>query len=368
MPEVKQHELPLAMDIADSDTLTGTKGPNVGDDKKFSWSLLVNKLRNIFAPVANSLLSGGVILVEDNNVYISDAVYRIDGFNFSAPSSSYFVDNSLTGLQRFVAWYGNTLGQVIMVDGVEGATASLPAQPANTALIGYVLVNDGGLGVPEYDMSQFVTNSYLSSLLDTVFGVFKLRINTQPLTTNRTATFQNKSGIVAYLDDIHGGVVAAHPENPDLPTYFIAPPEDVMQLFFGTNTKRCEAVDFRFAVNGFRSVSRMSMLGEIMWLGNSFSISRNDDRMVYKSGGIASPNTSTHAFYTGDGTNYDSPFLAAVIHKNYFEAKSFRLQDLNEAPASSISSGKKGEIRFTTDFIYVCVADNTWVRTALTTW
>ncbi|MFC4261919.1 hypothetical protein ACFOWM_03450 [Ferruginibacter yonginensis] len=39
-----------------------------------------------------------------------------------------------------------------------------------------------------------------------------------------------------------------------------------------------------------------------------------------------------------------------------------------EAPASSTAPGKKGEVRFTSEFIYYCPADNTWVRTALTTW
>lgn len=44
------------------------------------------------------------------------------------------------------------------------------------------------------------------------------------------------------------------------------------------------------------------------------------------------------------------------------------LSDLNVAPASATSSGTKGEIRVTAGFIYVCIATNTWVRAALSTW
>lgn len=41
---------------------------------------------------------------------------------------------------------------------------------------------------------------------------------------------------------------------------------------------------------------------------------------------------------------------------------------LNSAPASATATGTTGEIRFTADYIYVCVATNTWKRTAISTW
>lgn len=38
------------------------------------------------------------------------------------------------------------------------------------------------------------------------------------------------------------------------------------------------------------------------------------------------------------------------------------------APSSSSDTGAVGEIRVTTTYIYVCIADNTWVRAPLATW
>ena len=38
------------------------------------------------------------------------------------------------------------------------------------------------------------------------------------------------------------------------------------------------------------------------------------------------------------------------------------------APATASSTGIKGEVRYTSDYIYVCVDTNTWKRTAITTW
>ena len=46
----------------------------------------------------------------------------------------------------------------------------------------------------------------------------------------------------------------------------------------------------------------------------------------------------------------------------------FRLSTLNTAPASPTATGTVGEIRIDANYIYVCIATNTWKRTALTTW
>lgn len=41
---------------------------------------------------------------------------------------------------------------------------------------------------------------------------------------------------------------------------------------------------------------------------------------------------------------------------------------IGTAPASASDVGQKGEIRFTSTHIYVCVANNTWKRVAIATW
>lgn len=43
------------------------------------------------------------------------------------------------------------------------------------------------------------------------------------------------------------------------------------------------------------------------------------------------------------------------------------LSAMGTAPASSTATGTTGEVRFTSGYIYVCTATNTWVRSALTT-
>ncbi|WP_417871789.1 hypothetical protein [Winogradskyella sp.] len=56
-------------------------------------------------------------------------------------------------------------------------------------------------------------------------------------------------------------------------------------------------------------------------------------------------------------------YLEGTTHSD-----SFKVRALNSAPASASAPGTVGEIRYTSDYIYVCVAANTWKRTALSTW
>lgn len=58
-------------------------------------------------------------------------------------------------------------------------------------------------------------------------------------------------------------------------------------------------------------------------------------------------------FVTGTGTTYD---LTKAYSVN------------SGAPASASATGTTGEIRYDSNYIYICVSTNTWKRTALSTW
>ena len=67
---------------------------------------------------------------------------------------------------------------------------------------------------------------------------------------------------------------------------------------------------------------------------------------------------------SSSATNPNQTFSVAGVS----QATQFKLSALNTAPASATATGTLGEIRIVNGFIYVCVATNTWQRTALTTW
>ncbi|MCP3699967.1 MAG: hypothetical protein GY920_15655, partial [Aliivibrio sp.] len=64
---------------------------------------------------------------------------------------------------------------------------------------------------------------------------------------------------------------------------------------------------------------------------------------------------------------FDTSALGVTAYGDVTTTGQFRVNALNAAPASASATGTLGEIRFTADHIYVCVATNTWKRVAIAT-
>lgn len=79
--------------------------------------------------------------------------------------------------------------------------------------------------------------------------------------------------------------------------------------------------------------------------------------------------SNSDIFLNDDGTTF-ATFSSTnqEIYSDNLKANKFKVSALNTAPSSSSDTGVLGEIRFTDEYIYVCVATNTWKRANLTTW
>ena len=60
-------------------------------------------------------------------------------------------------------------------------------------------------------------------------------------------------------------------------------------------------------------------------------------------------------------------------YDDYYRDKYLEVKDQitireQNAPAAASSNGFRGEIRYDSNYIYVCVAGNTWKRVALSAW
>lgn len=62
------------------------------------------------------------------------------------------------------------------------------------------------------------------------------------------------------------------------------------------------------------------------------------------------------------GINTTSPTTALDINSDKIRLR------IAKTPTSATATGNTGDIAWDTNFIYVCVATNTWKRTAITTW
>jgi hypothetical protein len=99
---------------------------------------------------ATGLVDGGTITVgsyggsgSDNDIRVAAAEWYISSFGtFVTTTNTDFLDIALSssGTQRYVGLFGKNDGTIIKSEGSEAALASLPATPADHAVIGYVLV------------------------------------------------------------------------------------------------------------------------------------------------------------------------------------------------------------------------------------
>lgn len=62
------------------------------------------------------------------------------------------------------------------------------------------------------------------------------------------------------------------------------------------------------------------------------------------------------------------PAPGSIVASGIVRAKSYYVSEIAVAPPSSSSPGKCGEIRFCEDAIYVCVAENLWLRSLVSSW
>lgn len=64
--------------------------------------------------------------------------------------------------------------------------------------------------------------------------------------------------------------------------------------------------------------------------------------------------TDTHEFKIKKGSGSSGSFLAPVV--------------MADTPSSASDTGMAGQIAYDSDYLYVCVATDTWKRVAIATW
>ena len=165
----------------------------------------------------------------------------------------------------------------------------------------------------------------------------------------------NDKDIIFQSDDGSGGIA----------TYMIID-GGTTQTKFEKNTKHLDSVkaifgasnDLQIYHDGSNSIIQDSGTGSLKILAQDFTLRNAADNasmitgidggsvFLYHAGNTKLETTSTGTKTTGQ----------------------MDLAALNTPVTNSDDNGTPGEIRFTADYIYVCVADDTWKRVALSTW
>ena len=90
-------------------------------------------------------------------------------------------------------------------------------------------------------------------------------------------------------------------------------------------------------------------------------------------------NNASYSFTQGEGLKYNSSFTTSVridLSGTYTGNRLIKPIDASgaipvintNAPVTATEAGKVGEFRVTSDYLYVCIAPNTWKRSPLSSW
>jgi len=114
------------------------------------------------------LLSGGAITIgtfggsgSNNDIRVALGTWQVATVAYATTGNTDFLDITLSaaGNQRYVGLYGTTSNTITKVEGTEAAYATPPSTPANTALLGYVLVGDAVIGAAPTDLTNYYTKN-----------------------------------------------------------------------------------------------------------------------------------------------------------------------------------------------------------------
>jgi hypothetical protein len=117
---------------------------------------------------------------------------------------------------------------------------------------------------------------------------------------------------------------------------------------------------------------RLSVTGETYLTGNVFlgiAPEDNASELIHFYGTIFSnviPHTANN-YQLGNTVNYWSQVHTGSVRFSDSTVQNTAFQKVN-APTTASSNGTTGQIAFDSNYIYYCVATNTWKRAALTTW
>jgi hypothetical protein len=151
------------------------------------------------------------------------------------------------------------------------------------------------------------------------------------------------------------------------------------QQFAGTGVVRTNLLDLqvngssRFTVAQTTTNIRSADIGDVRL--NLFHNTNTNSLAFYYNGGVAfmgTPTGSPLVFIQNNVNRFEiaSSLITAAIPLTVATGNALTANHrlTGTAPATASSTGTAGDVRYDTDYVYICTATNTWKRAALTTW
>ncbi|WGH74584.1 hypothetical protein P8625_10835 [Tenacibaculum tangerinum] len=329
--------------------------------------LLKNIADNTYLPIVGN--TGGIDITAGDFVTINSqdkiTLNGVAGVEFTSPANNIFTGNVIGNSSFFtknmvvdpLGSKTNIAGSVFTVKKQSTETSTNVAEfisvdrqasatPGNTSTNSYALVaqiknnstvDDAGFTAANLTGSSYSTNNY-----NFLYGSLNTATAIGTGTGNFVASTVNRSKITgaAVVDYLRGSSSTTTVDNASATVNYMQGSHN--SLVFTNGTVGDATVSYLDIDNGAATVT-----GDLAYI---------------RAGNDPLPTVSGNAYFIKSESVLPSEFSGSL------QTTQYKLSALNTAPSSSSDTGTEGEIRYTADYIYVCVAANTWKRTALSTW
>jgi hypothetical protein len=280
--------------------------------------------------------------------------------------------------------FNNNTGINLGTQGSYGFLVSLDGYGQNGEVSGNYIKNALGIGIENtgYDNFIFDKNTFTGTTLYNPFGFSHPQageyINNNVITNNIAIGLLNG----CYFYEVNNSTFSGN--------VFSSTATDIVFRNNNSNiyvNEHYSGVRYGFYIetNGSKT-SRNNIISNCFFTSsNNYSIMRcyganntNNNfvnNIITFSGGVifdelsgASGNKCTRNIVNGVQTDSTENTFTSNTNLLTVKATQYNLTALNSVPATSTSTGTVGEIRWANGFVYLCVATNTWQRSALTTW
>jgi hypothetical protein len=150
----------------------------------------------------------------------------------------------------------------------------------------------------------------------------------------------------------------------------------------GTGNVRIINGNLYFSLNSTANTVRFTSTEGIVTGGNISGGIIKTDNWFYTDGTSLVPGSNTHVLYNNNGKTGANPNLtftgtvltvtgnvvATRVTTDNLTTTRMVANVTDTVPATATDTGNRGEIRFDSNYMYVCIATNTWKRFALSTW
>jgi len=150
----------------------------------------------------------------------------------------------------------------------------------------------------------------------------------------------------------------------------------------GTGNVRIINGNITLSINGTANAVRFTSTESIVTGGNINGGIIKTDNWFYTDGTSLVPGSNTHVIFNNNGKTGANPNLtftgtvltvtgnvvATRVTTDNLTTTRMTANVTDTVPATASDTGNRGEIRFDSNYMYVCIATNTWKRFALSTW